>query len=86
MSPSDLNNYAKILETLQIVNKYPVNVRLIPDLFQLLTLKANIQDLDGYPGHLHRRGPPARGAARPQAGHGRRPVRARARPPLARSS
>jgi len=45
----DLNNYAKILETLQIVNKYPVHVRLIPDLFQLLTLKANIQDLDGYP-------------------------------------
>jgi len=45
----DLSNYSKILETLQIVNKYPVNVRLIPDLFQLLTLKANIQDLDGFP-------------------------------------
>lgn len=45
----DLNNYAKILETLQIVNKYPVKVRLIPDLFQLLTLKANVQDLDGFP-------------------------------------
>ena len=45
----DLNNYSKILETIQIVNKYPVNVRLIPDLFQLLTLKANIQDLDGFP-------------------------------------
>jgi len=45
----DLNNYSKILETLKIVNKYPVNVRLIPDLFQLLTLKANIQDLDGFP-------------------------------------
>jgi exopolysaccharide biosynthesis polyprenyl glycosylphosphotransferase len=45
----DLNNYAKILECLRIVNKYVVNVRLIPDLFQLLTLKANIQDLDGIP-------------------------------------
>jgi len=45
----DLSNYSKILETLKIVNKYPVNVRLIPDLFQLLTLKANIQDLDGFP-------------------------------------
>jgi len=45
----DLNNYAKILQCLQIVNKYVVNVRLIPDLFQLLTLKANIQDLDGIP-------------------------------------
>ena len=30
-------------------NKYVVNIRLIPDLFQLLTLKANIQDLDGFP-------------------------------------
>jgi len=45
----DLNNYSKILETIQIVNKYPVNLRLIPDLFQLLTLKAHIQDLDGFP-------------------------------------
>jgi exopolysaccharide biosynthesis polyprenyl glycosylphosphotransferase len=45
----DLNNYSKILQTLKVVNKYPVNVRLIPDLFQLLTLKANIQDLDGFP-------------------------------------
>ncbi|MHB8095869.1 MAG: sugar transferase, partial [Candidatus Aminicenantales bacterium] len=45
----DLNNYSKILETLQIVNKYSVHVRLIPDLFQLLTLKAQIQDLDGLP-------------------------------------
>lgn len=45
----DLNNYPKILSTLQVVNKFPVNVRLIPDLFQLLTLKANVQDLDGFP-------------------------------------
>ena len=45
----DLNNYSKILETLQVVNKYMVNVRLIPDLFQLLTLKAKIEDLDGFP-------------------------------------
>jgi exopolysaccharide biosynthesis polyprenyl glycosylphosphotransferase len=45
----DLSNYATILETLKIVNKYAVNVRLIPDLFQLLTLKANVQDLDGFP-------------------------------------
>ena len=45
----DLSNYAAILETFQVVNKYPVNVRLIPDLFQLLTLKARVQDLDGYP-------------------------------------
>jgi exopolysaccharide biosynthesis polyprenyl glycosylphosphotransferase len=45
----DLNNYDKILETLKVVNKYVVNVRLIPDLFQLLTLKARIEDLDGFP-------------------------------------
>jgi exopolysaccharide biosynthesis polyprenyl glycosylphosphotransferase len=45
----DLSNYSKIMETFRVVNRYPVNVRLIPDLFQLLTLKANIQDLDGFP-------------------------------------
>ena len=45
----DLNNYGKILETLKVVNKYMVNVRLIPDLFQLLTLKARVEDLDGFP-------------------------------------
>ena len=45
----DLSNYAKILETLKVASKYVVNVRLIPDLFHLLTLKANIQDLDGFP-------------------------------------
>jgi Undecaprenyl-phosphate glucose phosphotransferase len=45
----DLNNYAKIMETIKVANNYLVNVRLIPDLFQLLTLKANIQDLDGFP-------------------------------------
>ncbi len=45
----DLSNYPKILETLRIVHRYPVNIRLIPDLFQLLTLKANVQDLDGFP-------------------------------------
>jgi exopolysaccharide biosynthesis polyprenyl glycosylphosphotransferase len=45
----DLENYSKILETFKVVNKYAVNVRLIPDLFQLLTLKARIEDLDGFP-------------------------------------
>lgn len=45
----DLSNYAQILETLKIVHKYAVRVRLIPDLFQLLTLKSNIQDLGGIP-------------------------------------
>lgn len=45
----DLENYPKILETFKVVNKYTVNVRLIPDLFQLLTLKARIEDLDGFP-------------------------------------
>jgi Undecaprenyl-phosphate glucose phosphotransferase len=45
----DLNNYARILETIKVANNYLVNIRLIPDLFQLLTLKANIQDLDGFP-------------------------------------
>ena len=45
----DLNNYDKILETLKVVNKFVVNVRLIPDLFQLLTLKARVEDLDGFP-------------------------------------
>ncbi|HZX09563.1 MAG TPA: undecaprenyl-phosphate glucose phosphotransferase [Acidobacteriota bacterium] len=45
----DLKSYPKIIEILKIVNKYVVNVRLIPDLFQLLTLKARIEDLDGFP-------------------------------------
>jgi exopolysaccharide biosynthesis polyprenyl glycosylphosphotransferase len=45
----DLNNYGKILEAIKAANRYLVNIRLIPDLFQLLTLKANIQDLDGFP-------------------------------------
>ncbi len=45
----DLKNYSQILETLKVVHKHIVNVRLIPDLFQLLTLKAEIQDLDGVP-------------------------------------
>lgn len=45
----DLENYHKILEALKVVNKYVVNVRLVPDLFQLLTLKARIEDLDGFP-------------------------------------
>jgi Undecaprenyl-phosphate glucose phosphotransferase len=45
----DLNNYGKILETIKVAHRYVVNIRLIPDLFQLLTLKANIQDLDGFP-------------------------------------
>ncbi len=45
----DLSNYAQILETLKIVDRFIVNVRLIPDLFQMLTLKARIEDLDGFP-------------------------------------
>ncbi len=45
----DLNNYAKIQEIIRVAHRYVVNIRLIPDLFQLLTLKANIQDLDGFP-------------------------------------
>ena len=45
----DLNNYAKILETIKVANRFVVNIRLIPDLFQLLTLKADVQDLDGFP-------------------------------------
>lgn len=45
----DFYHYARIVETFRIIDKYPVHVRLIPDLFQLLTLKANVQDLDGFP-------------------------------------
>lgn len=45
----DLRNYSQILDVLQVTHRHIVNVRLIPDLFQLLTLKANIQDLDGVP-------------------------------------
>ena len=45
----DLNNYSKILETIKVAQQHVVNIRLIPDLFQLLTLRANIQDLDGFP-------------------------------------
>lgn len=44
-----LNNYHKIMEIFKIVHKHVVNVRLIPDLFQLLTLKARLEDLDGFP-------------------------------------
>ncbi|MFW6131257.1 MAG: undecaprenyl-phosphate glucose phosphotransferase [Candidatus Aminicenantaceae bacterium] len=45
----DFSNYTKILETLKVVYTHVVNVRLIPDLFQLLTLKASVQELDGFP-------------------------------------
>jgi len=45
----DLENYPQIMEVFKVVNKYMVNVRLIPDLFQLLTLKARAEDLDGFP-------------------------------------
>lgn len=45
----DLNNYPKIMDTFKVINKYAVNVRFIPDLFQLLTLKARVEDLDGFP-------------------------------------
>jgi exopolysaccharide biosynthesis polyprenyl glycosylphosphotransferase len=44
----ELRNYQAILETLKTVNKYPVNIRIIPDLFHFLTLKARIEDLDGF--------------------------------------
>jgi len=44
----ELRNYQEILETLKTVNKFPVNVRIIPDLFHFLTLKARIEDLDGF--------------------------------------
>jgi exopolysaccharide biosynthesis polyprenyl glycosylphosphotransferase len=57
----DLENYHKILETLQVVTKYVVNIRLIPDLFQLLTLKARVEDLDGFP-VISVDEPPLRGA------------------------
>jgi len=45
----ELRNYQKILDTLKIINKYGVNVRIIPDLFHFLTLKSRIDDLDGFP-------------------------------------
>jgi len=45
----DLSSYPKILEILKVAAKFTVNIRIIPDLFQLLTLKASIQDLDGFP-------------------------------------
>lgn len=45
----DFKNYTQILETLKVVDKFIVNVRLIPDLFQMLTLKARVEDLDGFP-------------------------------------
>lgn len=44
----ELRNYQAILETLKTVNKYHVNIRIIPDLFHFLTLKARIEDLDGF--------------------------------------
>jgi exopolysaccharide biosynthesis polyprenyl glycosylphosphotransferase len=44
----ELSNYQEILETLKTVNRYPVNIRIIPDLFHFLTLKARIEDLDGF--------------------------------------
>ena len=45
----ELSNYARMAEAFKVIDKYPVRLRLIPDLFQLLTLRANVQDLDGFP-------------------------------------
>jgi len=45
----ELSNYNRIMEVLRLMSRYVVNVRLIPDLFQLLTLKSTIEDLDGLP-------------------------------------
>ncbi|MFC2158620.1 hypothetical protein ACFLT9_12355, partial [Acidobacteriota bacterium] len=45
----NLTNYPRIMDILKALHRYTVNVRFIPDLFQLLTLKAKIEDLDGFP-------------------------------------
>jgi len=45
----DLNSYPRMMEILRTLNRYTVNVRLIPDLFQLVTLKSRIEDLGGLP-------------------------------------
>ncbi len=44
-----LSNYGQIIEVFQIATRFPVHIRLVPDLFQMLTLKAAVQDLDGFP-------------------------------------
>jgi exopolysaccharide biosynthesis polyprenyl glycosylphosphotransferase len=45
----NFDNYSRIMDILRTLQKHPVNVRLIPDLFQLVTLKSRVEDLDGYP-------------------------------------
>jgi exopolysaccharide biosynthesis polyprenyl glycosylphosphotransferase len=45
----ELTNYGQIMEILRFLSRHVVNVRLIPDIFQLLTLKSTIEDLDGLP-------------------------------------
>ncbi len=56
----NLTNYPKIIDILKVMNKYTVNVRFIPDLFQLMTLNSRIEDLDGLP-VISIDEPPARG-------------------------
>ncbi len=56
----NLTNYPKIMEILNVLNKHTVNVRFIPDVFQLMTLNSRIEDLDGFP-VISIDEPPARG-------------------------
>jgi len=44
-----LSNYGQIIDVFQVATRFPVHIRLVPDLFQMLTLKAAVQDLDGFP-------------------------------------
>jgi FlaA1/EpsC-like NDP-sugar epimerase len=73
----DLSNYPKIVATLQIVNRFPVNVRLIPD------SEGERPGPGRIPGDLDRRGSASRRLARPQALDGHRRFRAGASSPLA---
>ncbi len=56
----NLTNYSKIMDILKVLNKYTVNIRFIPDVFQLMTLNSKIEDLDGFP-VISIDEPPARG-------------------------
>ncbi len=44
-----LEEAKEIINVIKIANNYIVNVRLVPDLLQYITLRASIEDLDGIP-------------------------------------
>ncbi|MFQ6082971.1 MAG: undecaprenyl-phosphate glucose phosphotransferase [Candidatus Aminicenantia bacterium] len=44
-----LEYHREIIEIMKVANNYIVDLRLVPDLFQYITLRSSIEDLDGIP-------------------------------------